>query len=222
MKPVKRPMDIVDAAEAALAENASLVYLIVGDGPLLPSLKEATLKKGLDRSFRFVGWIDHDRMPDYLNLADIVVMASKHETQALAYLEAQASGLLLLTSDVPGAREIAVDGETAVFFGVGDIADLTSKTLLAAGDAQLRQRIGRQARERVKAHSLDQCADSYAAVIDSVIAEAGPRRGRRPTAHLTASSGGRAAARLRPDLENPLDLDRDPERQARHANRRAG
>jgi len=49
-------------------------------------------EEGIADRFRFTGWVDHEKMPAYLNLADIVVMASEIETQALVYLEAQASG----------------------------------------------------------------------------------------------------------------------------------
>jgi glycosyltransferase involved in cell wall biosynthesis len=55
-------------------------------------------------------------MPDYINLADIVVMPSAAETQALVYLETQACARLLLASDIPGAREVIVDGETGLLF----------------------------------------------------------------------------------------------------------
>ena len=50
-------------------------------------MEDACRRMGIVERVRFVGWIDYDRMPDYLNLADIVVMPSEAETQARVYLE---------------------------------------------------------------------------------------------------------------------------------------
>lgn len=112
LKALKRPLDLVNSAERVLQQNPDLVYVIVGDGPCREPMEEACRSRGIAKKFRFVGEVDPDRMPEYINLADIMVMPSEAETQALVYLEAQACARLLLASDIPGAREVIVDGET--------------------------------------------------------------------------------------------------------------
>jgi 1,2-diacylglycerol 3-alpha-glucosyltransferase len=87
-----------------------LLYIIVGDGPGRVQLEAQCRGKGIVDRFRFPGWIEHTRMPDYLRLADIVVMPSESEGQSLVYLEAQACGRVLLASRIEGARIIR-DGE---------------------------------------------------------------------------------------------------------------
>jgi glycosyltransferase involved in cell wall biosynthesis len=111
--------------------------------------------------FRFVGWIDHRDMPRYVNLADVVLMPSESETQALLYLETQACARLLVASDIPAAREVVTDGETGLFFRKGDIDDLAAKTLYALEDPLLRLRIGRAARTQVERHGLESMTTSY-------------------------------------------------------------
>jgi len=169
LKAVKRPLDILESAEAALRQNSGLVYVIVGDGEYRSIISEACRRKRIADRFRFTGWVDHKAMPAYLNLADIVVMASEVETQALVYLEAQASGRLLLTSDIPAARQVVSDGENGLLFRVGDVDDLTAKTLLAAADPALRERIGRAARKTVEAHALQRVATAYDALLREVV-----------------------------------------------------
>jgi glycosyltransferase involved in cell wall biosynthesis len=169
LKAVKRPLDIVGSAEAALKENPGLVYVIVGDGEYRSIMSDACQRKGIADRFRFTGWVDHEKMPAYLNLADIVVMASEIETQALVYLEAQASGRLLLTSDIPAAREVVSDGENGLLFRVGDVDDLSAKTLLAAASPALRERIGRVARKTVGTHALQRVASAYDALLREVV-----------------------------------------------------
>jgi glycosyltransferase involved in cell wall biosynthesis len=169
LKEVKRPMDVVESAERALAKNAGLTYLIVGDGTCRSEMLDACAQKGISDQFRFTGWVDHGNVPDYINLADIVVMPSEFEAQALAYLEAQACARVLVASDVAGAREVIVDGKTGLLHRAGDVDDLASKTLLAAGESTLRADIGRRARDAAMAHSQEDGVAAYAAAIEQVV-----------------------------------------------------
>jgi glycosyltransferase involved in cell wall biosynthesis len=169
LRPLKRPLDLVHSAEKALQKNSRLVYLIVGDGDLRSAVEKTCKAKNLDGKFRFVGWIDYDRMPDYINLADIVVMASEAEGLARVYLETQACGRLLLASNIPAAREVIAHGATGLLFRLGDTDDLTAKTLLAAGDANLRAEIGRKARQQAERRSLDRVAAEYIAAFEAVL-----------------------------------------------------
>jgi len=165
----KRPLDIVNSAERALDQNPRLLYVIVGDGPYRERMEEACRRHHITERFRFTGWVDYDRVQDYVNLADIVVMPSEAESQARVYLEAQACARVLVASDIPGAREVIEDGETGLLFRKGDIDDLTTKTLLAASDPELRARIGRSARLRVQTHSIDYALAAYIAVFEGIV-----------------------------------------------------
>ena len=169
LKTVKRPLDIVKSAEQALRQNPELLYVIVGDGQLRATMEEACKSKNISEKFRFLGWIDYNKMPYYINLADIVVMPSESEGLARAYLETQACARLLLASDIPPAREVIENGETGLLFRMGDIGDLTAKTLLAANDPKLCAEIGHKAREQVKTHDLKSAVAEYVTTIEEVI-----------------------------------------------------
>ena len=111
--------------------------------------------------FRFAGWVAHAEVPAFLNLADIVVMMSDHETQSLVCLEAQACGRLLLASDVPGAREVVRHGETGVLYRTGDVDDLAAGMVAAAAAPAWRAEVGQRARAAVAAHAVSQVAARY-------------------------------------------------------------
>jgi glycosyltransferase involved in cell wall biosynthesis len=169
LKPIKRPLDVVHSAEHALRHNPKLVYVIVGDGACRQPMEDLCARRGLSERFRFVGWIEYARLPRYMNLADLVIMPSDSEGLARVYLETQACARLLLASDIPAAREVITDGETGLLFRTGDIDDLTTKTLAAAGDPELRARIGRQACRRVRANALERAVAAYVDAIGSVV-----------------------------------------------------
>jgi len=164
----KRAQDIVDSARRVLAVDRDVVYVIVGHGPLRTPLEDACRRMNLMDRFRFVGWIEHRHMPRYVNLADAVIMPSEAETQALVYLETQACARLLIASDIPAAREVVVNGRTGLLFRMGDIDDLTAKTLHAMDDSVLRSRISHAAWRYVQRHSLDVMTASYEELLGRV------------------------------------------------------
>ena len=168
LKSVKRPLDVVASAEMALRRNPRLIYVVVGEGEHRADMEDLCRQKGILGRFRFTGWVTHEAVPGYLNLADIVVMPSEIETQALVYLETQACGRLLLASDIPGAREVVEQGRNGLLFRMGDLEDLTRKTLRAAENPQLREELGRNARQSVQAHSLERVVSAYHALLREV------------------------------------------------------
>jgi glycosyltransferase involved in cell wall biosynthesis len=169
LHPVKRPLDLVESAQLALREHARLVYVILGDSPWRPPVEEACKRLGLRDRVRFVGRVDPVNVPEYFRLADVVVMPSRSEGLARVYLETQASGRLLLASDIAAAREVIADGQTGLLFRMGDIEELAAKTVYAAGNPGLRAIIGRRARSWVESrHRLDSMISQYAATMAEV------------------------------------------------------
>jgi glycosyltransferase involved in cell wall biosynthesis len=169
LKDVKRPLDLVASAAEALRHNPRLLYVVVGDGGMRGAMEDDCRRRQIAGRFRFTGWVDHGRVPDYLNLADLVVMPSEMENRSLVCLEAQACGRLLLASDIPGSRELLTDGQTGLLFRKGDVDDLTAKTLRAAADPGLRASIGRQAREAVRIHAVPEAIAAYVAALHEAI-----------------------------------------------------
>lgn len=166
--PVKRPMDVVESAALVLATSPRIVYLVIGDGPCRPSMEARCRELHIAERVRFAGWVEPADVPDYMRLFDIVVMPSEHEGLSLVYLETQASGRLLVASDIPAAREVIMDGQTGLVFRRGDIADLAAKILRAAGDPELRRTIGRAARAAVGAHARPVALRAYARILENV------------------------------------------------------
>lgn len=166
LKAAKRPLDLVASAVGALRSDPRLLYIVVGDGAHRGDMETAARESGVAGRFRFVGWVEYARMPAFLGIADLVVSTSQTEGLSRVYLETQASGRPLLASDIPAAREVVVDGETGCLYRVGDVDDLTTQTLCLARSRTLRERIGRNARERVRAHSLPEVVAAYAVILE--------------------------------------------------------
>ena len=125
---------------ARLLKNAmpNSVFLVVGGGPLQPSLEREAQELGLNGSVRFVG-LQADVRP-FLAAADAGVLTSRSEGSSNAVIEYMAAGLPTVLSDIEPNKELA-DG---VFFRRGDPEDLAAKIELLASDERLSGRLSKE------------------------------------------------------------------------------
>ena len=90
--------------------------IFVGDGDLRVSFEQQAFAYGLQSYVRFVGSVSHELLPDYYRMGDLFVLPSIHRAEAfgMVLLEAMASGLPVIASDLPGVRTIAKEGGLVV------------------------------------------------------------------------------------------------------------
>ncbi len=170
LHPRKRPADVIRSAEIALRANPGLVYVMAGTGVLREQSEQLCRARGLGDRFRFLGWVEYDHMPELMNLADLVVMASESEGLSRAYVEAMACSRLLLASDIPAAREIVEDGVNGLLFRMGDAEHLAARTLEAAARPEWRERLGHRARSSVQRRSVENAVPEYLWELARVVA----------------------------------------------------
>ena len=152
LKTVKRIPDLVDSALRSISDDPRLTYVILGDGPLKPEIEREFSAAGKTAQLRLQGWVERGSIPDYLAIADIVVMTSRAEGSPLALIEAQAAGCAVIASDNAACRELIDDGETGLLFPVGNVEALSERTLRLAADPDWRARIGTNARRFAERH----------------------------------------------------------------------
>jgi glycosyltransferase involved in cell wall biosynthesis len=127
-------------------ESARLV--IAGSGPLEGELLRLSTLLGLERRVRFIGF---DRnMPHWMQTADGFVLSSRWEGLPMGLLEAGACALPAVATDVPGTREVIVDGETGWLVPTGDAAALgEAMTRMMQTPSEKRRTMGQRARQNV-------------------------------------------------------------------------
>lgn len=86
--------------------------LIAGDGPKLESLKQYTEQLGLIENVRFLGFINQKEITTLLKVAWIKLLFSDLEGKPVSIIEAQATKLPCVVSNIGGLHEIVVHGET--------------------------------------------------------------------------------------------------------------
>jgi glycosyltransferase involved in cell wall biosynthesis len=119
----------------------------------------------------FPGWVS--RPERLLAASDVVVVPSRFESFGMVPVEAMASGVPVVSTDVGGPAETIVDGETGYLVPPGRPEAIARRVLALLRDPALRARMGRAGRARVEARfSLDRYASGFASVVDEL---AGPR-----------------------------------------------
>lgn len=169
MKAAKRPMDLVAAATLALRSEPRLKFVVVGDGTLLGQVRAATERLGIIGRFEFTGWVERSAVPDLLRQAHISVLMSDREALPCAVLEAMASGLPVVASDLPATRELLADGG-GLLYPIGDVDAMAERIIELARDPGARRRMGAAGRSAAEERrDLEQTIDGHEAVLEDVL-----------------------------------------------------
>ncbi|MCB2308241.1 glycosyltransferase [Clostridium estertheticum] len=103
---------LIDGFSKAIREyqgSKELKLLIVGDGTQRIKLESLVNELGINSNVTFTGKIDNDKVPEYINMMDIVCLPSLSESFGVSAVEACACGRPILATNVGGLKEIIFD-----------------------------------------------------------------------------------------------------------------
>ena len=146
---IKRPDLFTEVMVRVLKENAQAHAVIMGEGPLLPMVKEMIDKSGVGNRFHLLGY-----RRDVVELdadLDVFVMTSELEGMPTSVVEAISLDVPVAIMKVPGgltdiARLNAAKGPFAVVAEHGDVTTMVRGILKVLGDHALRNEYARKAR----------------------------------------------------------------------------
>jgi glycosyltransferase involved in cell wall biosynthesis len=121
---------------------------------------------GIKDRIHFTGWVSHDHLPAFYNLADLFVLPSLYEGFGIPLLEAMACGCPVLTSTTGSPREVVEHAGYLVDpLKVHDIAAGICEVL---SNSELRSAMVAKGLERVKEFSWEKCARETLGVLERV------------------------------------------------------
>jgi L-malate glycosyltransferase len=123
---VKRIKDVVDVFYNIHKEIPAKL-LMIGDGPERNKAEKQAHDLGIAADIRFLG--KQEAIEEVLSVADLFLMPSEKESFGLAALEAMACEVPVISSNTGGLPELNVQGVTGFLSNVGDIEDMTRKSL---------------------------------------------------------------------------------------------
>jgi glycosyltransferase involved in cell wall biosynthesis len=140
----EKDLDVLVAAYRKVrAEGHPVKLYVVGHGPYSNALS-AALPDAV-----FLGYLTGEPLAKAYASADVFVFPSTTDTFGNVVIEAQASGLPVIVSDLGGPKELVEDGVSGIVTKAHDADDFARAINRLAGDAKLRARMGEKARRSV-------------------------------------------------------------------------
>jgi glycosyltransferase involved in cell wall biosynthesis len=149
LEPVFDHRTIVNALTLLKGKGIRFEMTFVGDGSLLGALEQHVKQVGLDDSVSFTGRVHNDNLPELLSRHDIYLSASLWDGASLSLLEAMATGLFPIVSDIKANSAWLSHDVGGLLHKVGDADDLAKCILRLYDHPQLAVGAARRNRERV-------------------------------------------------------------------------
>lgn len=135
---------------------------LVGDGELRQDLEKQVKQLGIENKVLFIGNVSNVR--DYLADSDVFVMSSDYEGLPLSLLEAMASGLPIISTEVGGVADIVTNN--GILVSPGDRKALTEAIIELATNKYKRQLFGKCSYENSKQYDCAEFIKQYEALYD--------------------------------------------------------
>ncbi|MFQ5935752.1 MAG: glycosyltransferase family 4 protein [Acidiferrobacterales bacterium] len=124
----------------------------------------------VDDSFKCIGPVPYQEMPNLYNSVDILLMPTVREGLSLAVLEAMACGLPIVTTDCSSMPELVHHEKGGFLCSLGDAEDYAQKINLLAEAPQLRRTMGEYNRARIEScYRLETMLQSYRDLFEEVL-----------------------------------------------------
>ena len=155
---VKRVNDVIRIFEG-VQQQLSAKLLMVGDGPELHQVKNLARELGISDKVFFLG--KSKRIEQITSISDVFLLPSETESFGLVALEAMASGVAVVSSNVGGLPEVNKDGVTGFLNEVGDIEGMIASVLTILKDKDTLARFKTNALEHSQKFELNKIVPVY-------------------------------------------------------------
>jgi len=175
MTPVKRTDDVLVAFKRLRDGGVDATLCMVGDGPDRAGLEQRAYELGIVRDTLFLGY-QEDVAPFYAAF-DALVLPSSNEGTPVSVIEALGAGRPVVATRVGGVPDIVRDGEDGFLVEPGATDELADRLARLARDPALRERMGKQGRERVlPRYAVDRLVGDMDQLYRSLLSAVGGRR----------------------------------------------
>lgn len=168
----KNHAGILRIFQRVLDDIPSARLILIGEGVLRGAIERRVSEMGIEDKTRFLGY--RNDAPSLLALCDIFLFPSRIEGFGIAPLEANAAGLAVVGSRIPGLTEAVEDGVTAILHPYEDESSMAASTIELLSAPERRRAMGDAGRTRARQHfSLQATARKLTDVFSQCLA--GPR-----------------------------------------------
>jgi colanic acid/amylovoran biosynthesis glycosyltransferase len=150
--PAKGQHQLIDAVERLVGQGRRVRLHLVGAGPDDASLRQRVLQFADPQTVVFEGPVNHDRIRVLYDAADLFCIPSFAEGIPIVLMEAMASGIPCVTTQIAGIPELIRTGLDGLLVAPSDLDGLTDALATLMDDEALRDRISKSGRQRIVEH----------------------------------------------------------------------
>ncbi|MBI5464723.1 MAG: glycosyltransferase family 4 protein [Ignavibacteriales bacterium] len=169
IKKYKSVDHLIRAFALVRSECSRVALTIVGDGDARADLESLAHQLGVSDAVRFTRHVPTEEKVRLLNAMDAVVNTSVKEGWGLTVIEANACGVPVVASDVPGLRDSVVDGKTGLLYEYGNVKQLAEKILVMIRDQNLRLQCAAESIRWAQSFQWEHSADAMERALERVI-----------------------------------------------------
>ncbi len=140
--PVKDHPTFLRAAARVCAEVPDVAFVIAGEGKLREGLRELAAQMGLEREVFFIGRCE--KVAELLSVSDVCALSSTAEGFSNAILEYMAAARPVVVTDVGGAREAVIEGETGYIVSARDDRQMAERMIELLRDPERAREMGKR------------------------------------------------------------------------------
>jgi glycosyltransferase involved in cell wall biosynthesis len=149
LEPVFDHFTIINALGLLKEKRINFQMTFVGDGTLLNEMQQRVDALGLAESVNFTGRIPNDDLPEILKQQDIYLSASLWDGASLSLLEAMATGLFPIVSDIKANSAWIENGVDGFLHKVGDSKDLAECIIRLSNNPEIVNKASLNNRKKV-------------------------------------------------------------------------
>lgn len=144
---------LLPIAEKVL-KKVNAQFIIAGDGPYLPTLEAQIKRKKLGRWVKTLGSVPNKEVMRLYAQSDVFLMPSDEEGMPRVLLEAMASGVPFVASNVGGVRDIVSKSAQDFIVEKGDVNSFADRIVELISDDELRDKLSKEGLQHVKQYDL--------------------------------------------------------------------
>lgn len=155
LEPIKGMDLVIPAYAEVLKRFPGTKLLVVGDGSLRQSMERQAEALNCSGAITWAGRQPQERLQEWYDRIDILLMPSRSEGFGLTAIEAMASGCVVVASRTGGLPEVVKDEEVGLLHEPESISDMTDKVCLLISDTELMEKLSDNALIYVRNFSLE-------------------------------------------------------------------
>ena len=171
LNPHKGPDVLLKTMLKIIKEVPDAKLVFIGSGMMREELEMLSKKLGVERNVKFAGFVgDTFKKALYYHAADVFVLPSTGpEIFGIVNLEAMACGVPIVASEIGGVPDVVRDGENGLLVPPRDSGELADAIIYLLENEDMREKMGKNGRKKVKDYSWKKIAEETEKVYLSLI-----------------------------------------------------